>query len=341
MDVQKVLEYQERLVKNYKYRPLPTLQQEEARRLYRENLPEGFCLDGADAAVFASTGMKLCNRYNRIVVGDYGAYVEILPDDMVHENIRVKPGQEYRDQNPRYSGNVTFSWLTTKDDSDVKIQFQKKEVAHADMVPGRYYVSVYECVPQKVAEKEQTETVTRDAVVLWLKKHGAFSEELTDYCFGLGANYGDALACAVRNDVEPHELSYWLCVCDACADFRPLSFEQFQTISYNLLMIGFTSDDVGGKLETLAPEVRVAIELGLEGLAMPYELQSCSPEMIRELLKFSAEGLLVFSRFSKVIAGHKAENMELLGDVDSVIADANGRVREAASRYKDYQHEMA
>ena len=339
MGYENVLEYQDRLVKNYKYRPLPTMFSEEARALYKDNIPEGFCLDGGNVALYGASGLKIANGYNRIVIGDYGAYVEIMPEDMAHENIVVKKGQEYRDNDERYSGKVKYSWLTLRDDSDVKIYFQKREVAYADYVPGRYYVSVYECVPQKIAEKENVvgggAVVTQEMIDGWLKEYGVYSSDLSKYYLSLVQGHVNALDCAIQHKVPPYELELWLCIADVFEKYRPLSYEQYQAISYNLNAIGCVRSELCGKLEALAPEVQIAIEMGLEGLEFPYRIQNLPVESLRALLQLPAEDLLCVSKFSKVVAGQKAEQQ--LDDVDGLIKAASARVQDSGSRQEEYE----
>lgn len=339
MGYEKVLEYQENLVRNYKYRPLPTMFSEEARALYKENIPAGFNLDGGNVGLYGASGLKIANGYSRIVIGDYGAYVEIMPEDMAHENIVVKKGQEYRDNDIRYSGKVKYSWLTLRDDSDVKIYFQKKPVAYADYLPGRYYVSVYECVPQRVVEKENTAgrgvEVTQGTIDGWLKENGVFSNESSDYYSSLTCGYSDTLGCAIQHNVPPYELELWLCIADVCEKYGQLGYEQYQAISYNLNVIGCVRSELCGKLEVLAPEIQIAIEMGLEGLEFPYKIQNLSAESIRALLQLPAEDLLCVSKFSKVVAGQKAE--EQLHDVDGLIRAASERVQESNVQQKEYE----
>lgn len=47
---------------------------------------------------------------------------------------------------PQFSERVKYHWLTTKDDSGIKIYFPKRRVDYADYLPGKYYFSPYEAV---------------------------------------------------------------------------------------------------------------------------------------------------------------------------------------------------
>lgn len=61
--------------------------------------------------------------------------------------LKIKEGQAYRVEDPRYAEHVKYLWLTTDDGSDVKVYEQKRPVEYADYKPGMLYVSVYEVFP--------------------------------------------------------------------------------------------------------------------------------------------------------------------------------------------------
>lgn len=82
--------------------------------------------------------------YDRIVIGDYGAFIEFDNNKAIVESFIIAPGQEYRIEDERYSKNVKYIWLTVYDGSGIKVYFQKKGVSYADYKPGKYYVSVHE-----------------------------------------------------------------------------------------------------------------------------------------------------------------------------------------------------
>lgn len=99
--------------------------------------------------LYTLDGTQIATGYQRIVIGDYGAFVEIAPGQICKDALRCKPGQEYRYAEERFAANIKYLWLTTKDRSDCKIYFQKKGVNYADYVPGMFYISPYEvCVEE-------------------------------------------------------------------------------------------------------------------------------------------------------------------------------------------------
>lgn len=115
------------------------------RTKYLEDLPELLTLEGDKGfKIYTNKGTLISEGYNRIVIGDYGAFLEFGRSMLVIENIRVKEGQEYRMKDPKYKNIVKFVWLTSKDDSDIKIYYQRRPVSYADYRLGMFYVSPYE-----------------------------------------------------------------------------------------------------------------------------------------------------------------------------------------------------
>lgn len=135
------------LAKQYKYKKLPDGLSEKYRQYFKENIPNGLFLNGG-GTLWTLRGSVICDSYRRIVVGDYGAFIEF--DSPYDDSLFViAPGQEYRVNDERYSRNVKYIWLTINDGSRVKIYHQKKGVTYADYLPGMYYVSVHEVIPEE------------------------------------------------------------------------------------------------------------------------------------------------------------------------------------------------
>lgn len=137
------LKIEEKLAEKYKYKPLPEDLSDKYRQYFRDNIPEWLSESGADTPLYTSRGSFICGKYSRIVVGDYGAFVEFCEEDTIH-NFILAPGQEYRVMDERYAKNVKYIWKTINDRSNIKIYQQRKGVNYADYRPGRYYVSVHE-----------------------------------------------------------------------------------------------------------------------------------------------------------------------------------------------------
>ena len=94
----KMIAFQEQLASEYGYAPIePNLFLGDVRQRYRDALPDWCKVDGDPAAtLYTLDGTLLCWGYNRIVLGDFGAFVEISSDQICEEVLRCNPGQEYR-----------------------------------------------------------------------------------------------------------------------------------------------------------------------------------------------------------------------------------------------------
>lgn len=141
-----MLKFQCEMADKYKYKPIPIdMFMGNIRDKYEAALPD-WCLDenNRNHPFYSSEGTMICTGYDRIVIGDYGAFVEISPDKICSNALMCKPGQEYRYQDERYAKNIKYYWLTAKDTSGCKIYLQKKIVDYADYIPGMYYISPYE-----------------------------------------------------------------------------------------------------------------------------------------------------------------------------------------------------
>ena len=129
------------LSEKYKYKPLPIELSEKYRQFFFENIPSGLHVNGGDETLYTLNGSPICDGYDRIVIGDYGAFVEFTSSTY---EFCIKAGQEYRLNDKKYSNNVKYIWLTIDDGSNVKIYYQKKPVLYADYRPKKFYVSVHE-----------------------------------------------------------------------------------------------------------------------------------------------------------------------------------------------------
>lgn len=137
----------DKLTKKYNYKKLPEKLSKSARLIYNKTIPtflQNF------QPLYTVNGSCICNSFDRIVIGDYGAYVEFSSEQANKELFIIAPGQEYRLES-RYN-NVKYIWLTINDDSGIKIYYQKNTVKYADYIPNKYYISVYEAYPKEIID---------------------------------------------------------------------------------------------------------------------------------------------------------------------------------------------
>jgi hypothetical protein len=143
--IENLLNFQEELSIKYKYRKLKESLSTEVREKYLDNLPEQLNINGdINFKIHSIKDTLISNGYNRIVIGDYGAFIEFDKSQVIKSNLKVKAGQEYRISDPKYSEHVKYYWLTPKDNSNMKVYYQKKTVSYADYLAECFYVSPYE-----------------------------------------------------------------------------------------------------------------------------------------------------------------------------------------------------
>jgi len=133
------------LSNKYKYKKLSNKLSNIARNIYTNTIPSFLLSYDKTKPLYSLNGSLICNGYDRIVIGDYGAYIEFSSEQANKNSFIIAPGQEYRLE-PRYS-NVKYIWLTVDDGSQIKIYYQKNTVSYADYKPQYYYISVYEAYP--------------------------------------------------------------------------------------------------------------------------------------------------------------------------------------------------
>lgn len=118
------LSIEKELSKQYHYNPLPKELSNKYRNFFKENIPSFLKIEGDNKPLYTLKGSKICNGYKRIVIGDYGAFIEFTDEQGEIENFIVAPGQEYRLNQERYR-NIKYLWYTIFDFSNIKIYYQK------------------------------------------------------------------------------------------------------------------------------------------------------------------------------------------------------------------------
>ena len=122
------------------YKPLPSGESKKQRKAYLDNLPSWLDIEGDSTPLHTKNGTLLCSGYNRVVIGDYGAFIEFTSTQANKDVICVKKGQEYRIKDPKYRNNVKYLWYTIEDGSDIKLYWQLRKVSYADYNPKMFYV---------------------------------------------------------------------------------------------------------------------------------------------------------------------------------------------------------
>lgn len=143
-----MLEMQDKLAAKYHYSILPEAIRWKYRKLYLEHLPAPFfewmSCGKEGYPLFSKAGNCIARGFSRVVVGDYGAFVEI-PSQFLFQNVlTIKPGTEKR----LTLKNAKYNWLCPRFpdgrlETECKVYEQKKRVSYADYKEGLYYISPY------------------------------------------------------------------------------------------------------------------------------------------------------------------------------------------------------
>ena len=140
-----LLQYQADLAAKYRYKPLKEDMREIARSIYQDTLPLYFTDENnAGKPLHSPTGEIIATGYDRIVIGDYGAFIEIDPKDMQLDNVYIPEKQKYRVEDPEYAEHVKYLWYEPKNGYPSKLYDQKKTVTYADYKADKWYVSPFE-----------------------------------------------------------------------------------------------------------------------------------------------------------------------------------------------------
>ena len=96
-------------------------------------------LDGYKGTLKNKSGTILGYGYERIVVGDYGAYAEMTKSQVCLKNIKNKFSSVP-------TRKIKYTWMVTRDWEETKVYEQHMTVKYADYKPNMYYISALDLV---------------------------------------------------------------------------------------------------------------------------------------------------------------------------------------------------
>ena len=102
---------------------------------YRDllNIPEGGC----SLELKTSCDTVVARKYERIVIGQRGPYVEFTTNQILCDKLFIPKNQLYRLSDPK----VYYIEFRTNDNSNVKVYYQMRTAAYADYKIGCFYIS--------------------------------------------------------------------------------------------------------------------------------------------------------------------------------------------------------
>lgn len=130
------------------YKKLASRKSEQIRAIYKE-YTDMLHLD-ASKPLYTHDGKLIATSFERLVIGDYGAYIE-YDLSQVPQGVRyyLERGQEYRTQ-PYWRNRVKYIWYTIPDSKPhIKIYWQLRTVTYADYKRKKFYISPFEIMQHK------------------------------------------------------------------------------------------------------------------------------------------------------------------------------------------------
>jgi hypothetical protein len=102
---------------------------------YRDllNIPE----EGCSLELKTGCDTVVARKYERIVIGQRGPYVEFTTNQILCDKLFIPKNQLYRLSDPK----VYYIEFRTNDSSNVKVYYQMRTVAYADYKIGSFYIS--------------------------------------------------------------------------------------------------------------------------------------------------------------------------------------------------------
>jgi hypothetical protein len=115
------------------WRPFEPEESVILRAQHLTTLPSWCKLDGEEVSLVNVELTEIAYDYDRVVIGDYGAYVEISLASIRLDHLRNKwPGEPRR--------TVKYIWLESQDAARTKVYEQRGTVGYADYKVGYFYV---------------------------------------------------------------------------------------------------------------------------------------------------------------------------------------------------------
>lgn len=229
------LKIEAKLAEKYGYEPLEAELSKKYRQFFRDNLPDFIDENGSTEPIYTLNGTLICNGYDRVVIGDYGAFIEFNKTQANSDTYIVKPGEEYRINDKNYSKNVKYHWYTVNDGSDIKIYLQKKKVTYADYKTGRFYISPHEVkvLTKPQNKKDWTGNKKTTFVTLGASNHTDHERAEHDYYAT------EPIAADLLLNEEHFDGTIWENACGEGHLSKPMAARGYEVISTDLIDRGF------------------------------------------------------------------------------------------------------
>lgn len=116
--------------------------------------------DGCKINLYTKSGTLIADKYERVVIGQRGPYVEFTKTQLNQQNLYIPRSQLFRLSDPK----VYYIEFRTNDESNVMVYYQMRTVAYADYAINNFYISPSDlflsdgtpCISEKVTINTHT-----------------------------------------------------------------------------------------------------------------------------------------------------------------------------------------
>lgn len=108
-------------------------------------------MEGGEIELLTAAGALIAKKYERVVVGGRGPYIEIKPIDIVEDNIYIPDSEAWRS----HSDVAYYVEYRSKDIDNIMIYYQLREVAYADYKEKMFYISPFDVVSKEYPQLAQ------------------------------------------------------------------------------------------------------------------------------------------------------------------------------------------
>ena len=98
-----------------------------------------------DITFYTKSNTPIARGYIRVVIGGRGPYIEFAPKQIITQSFHIPENQRYRLDDKR----VYYIEARSKDESNVKLYFQRKTVEYADYKINMVYISPFDLTSDK------------------------------------------------------------------------------------------------------------------------------------------------------------------------------------------------
>lgn len=94
-------------------------------------------VEGKRFGLYTKNSTLIANKYQRVVIGQRGPYVEFSKDEIQLNQLYIPKNQLYRLSDPK----IYYVEFRSNDTSNVKVYYQMRSVAYADYRIEYFYIS--------------------------------------------------------------------------------------------------------------------------------------------------------------------------------------------------------